>query len=136
MNDRRVMDDRRLLRESHQEFGFGYELCIDVRGGIYAHERGASPSDRHLEAQAITWHDLMPELGLVDTAQACLHAGRSTAVEHQDGRHLSQGLDHEHTWHERGTRKVALEELLVDCDVLDRYESDAGLVLDHGVDEQ
>ena len=63
-------------------------------------------------------------------------AGALAALEDQDGRHLGQRLDHEHAGHQWRARKVTLEELLVDGDVLVRDQPVAGLVLGHRVDQQ
>ena len=48
--------------------------------------------------------------------------GPVAALEQQQRRHLRQRLDHQHRRHQRRAREMALEELFVDGDVLDRHQ--------------
>jgi hypothetical protein len=57
------------------------------------------------------------------------------AVDEQQRRHLRERLDHQDARHQRRARKMSLEELLADADVLERDEALARLVLSDRVDE-
>ena len=120
-----------------QQLGLGDDLIADVRRRLRPRERGAPPAERDLEPQAIAGHDLTAELRVVDAAQVDARVGRRVlALQQQDRRHLRQRLEHQHAGHQRRARKMSLEELFVDGDVLDRDEPPAGVVLGDRVHEQ
>jgi hypothetical protein len=80
---------------------------------------------------------VLAELGAVDAAQ--LHAGAVLSaglVKEQQRRCLRQSLDHEDRRHQRLVRKMSLEKILVDRDVLERHQPLSRLVLGDRVDEQ
>ncbi len=103
-------------------------------------EAGHAPAPaaaRHVEADAVPRHDLAPELRVVDAAQEDPGVRLPvTRVQQQEGRDLGERLDHQHAGHQRGAGKVALEELLVDGDVLHRHDAPVRLVLGDVVHEE
>ncbi len=106
------------------------------------HERTARRAERDDELQLIAGDDVLAELGAVNAAQ--LHAETVAAaavtarrrIEQQQRRRLRQRLDHEDRRHQRLVRKVSLEEIFVDGDVLERDQPLPRLVLGDGVDEK
>ncbi len=101
---------------------------------MHPDQRRVPPADGHLELQLVPGHDLTPELGLVHPAQEDLQAP-PLALEQQHGGHLGQRLDHQHARHDGSAREMALEELLVDRDVLVRDQAPARVVLHDGVEQ-
>lgn len=98
-------------------------MTVDGCDRCRSHDGAASPRQRDLESQAIARHDLLAKLGIIDTAQ------RDARHRQQERHHLGKGFNHQHARHERRARKVALEEFLVDRDVLDRDDTPTGIVL-------
>ena len=70
------------------------------------------------------------------TPRSRTHAERRPAHRAAERRRLRQRLDHQHRRHQRLVRKVALEELFVDGDVLERDQPLSRLMLGDAVDEQ
>ena len=115
--------------QPEQQLAFGDDLVVQVRRRLREGERGPPASERDLEAKAVARDDLATELRVVDPAQ--VHSsvgGRVAPLEQEQGRHLRQRLEHQDAGHERGARKMALEELFVDGDVLDGDQPASGLV--------
>ena len=129
----------RLDRE--QQLGLDDRLAVDFRDRRRLHQRTARRAERDHELQLIAGNDVLAELGAVDAAQ--LHAEtvaavgrRPSRVEQQQRRRLRQRLDHEDRRHQRLVRKVSLEKIFVDGDVLERDQPLPRLVLGDGVDEE
>ena len=122
---------------AEQQLGLGHDLIADVGGGLSARQRRAAPAERNLQAQHVARDDLAPELGVVDAAEIDAGIGRRVlTVQQQDGRDLRPRFEHQDGRHERRARKVALEEFLVDGDVLDGDQPAAGLVLGDRVNQR
>ena len=81
--------------------------------------RRSSVTSSRSRSPGTTW---LAELRAVDAAQrrAVRRVVPSAACSEQHARRLGQRLDHQHARHQRRARKVSLEEVFVDGDVLDR----------------
>jgi hypothetical protein len=74
-----------------------------------------------VDAHLVSGHHRLAELRVLDRHEvdelAC--GARPQGLHHQHGRGLRHALDDQHARHHRVLREVALEEVLVDGDVLD-----------------
>ena len=123
--------------ESEQQHRFGDDLIPDVGLRPRFRQPRSCPHERHLEAQAIARHHLLPEFRLIDAVQVhARHGMRSVALEQQRRGNLCERFQHQHAGHERRAGKMPLEEVLVDRDVLVSDEALSRLVLGDAVDEQ
>ena len=86
--------------------------------------------ERHFDAEPVTGHHLPSEFRVVHAAQ------RDSGQGQKQRRRLRERLDHQDAGQERLARKVPLEELFTDGDVLDHHDPLAGLVLDDLVYEE
>ena len=137
MHDRRRIDFRPVRHEAEQQLGFRHDLVSDERHGLRPRQRRPPPSERDLQPQAVARHDLAPELGVVHAAQRDARVGRRIrALQEQNRGHLSQRLEHQHGRQQRRARKMSLEELFVDRDVLDGDETAARLIFRDRVHEE
>ena len=125
----------RLNRKQQLRFDDGLSVDFGDRRGL--HERATRRAERHHELQLIAGNDLLAELRAINAAQ--VHPRALTAadfIEQQQRRRLRQRLDHEDRRHQRLVRKVSLEEVFVDGDVLERDQPLPRLVLGDRVDEE
>ena len=90
-------------------------------GPVFPYGR-ALVGELDLEVDDVARHHRLAEAGLVDRHEEHQFAGMGIAemIEHQGARGLGHGLDQQHARHHRLAGKMALEERLVDGDVLDR----------------
>ena len=120
----------RVGHQDEQEIGFGDDLIADVRDRPRARERGTAAAERDFQPEPVARHDLPAELRVVHAAQIDAGVGRRPfALQQQNRRHLRQRFEHQHAGQRRRPGEMALEEFLVDRDVLDGHEAPAGLVL-------
>ena len=129
------MDRGAIGDDAEDELALGRELLTDVGGRLRQCDAAATPAQGDLQPQAVARHDLPAKLRVVDAAQVHARLRRRLAVAHENRGHLRERLDHQHRGHQRCARKVPLEELFVNGDVLDGDEPTARLVLEDGVDE-
>ena len=123
--------------DAHQQVGFGGDVVADVRSRVRPRQPRAPRPHRHLEPQTIAWNHGQTELGVVHAAQVGAVAAPGLArLRQQNRRDLCQRLDHQHARHQRRARKMPLEELLVDRDVLEGDHAPPRLVLGNGVDQR
>ena len=121
--------------EPHHQLRFRDDAVAEVGGAVGPRQAGPARAERHHEPQPIARHDPQSELRVVHAAQeGAIGAGR--LVHQQHGRHLCQGLDHEHPRHQRLAGKVSLEEVLVHRDVLERHDATTGLELGHRIHQR
>src|SRR5690606_37101821 len=78
------------------------------------------------------------ELGLLNRHEIdeLARAGELERLHRQDARSLGQGFDLQHARHDRPTREVTLEELLVEADRLDCMNLLVDAQVDYLVDEE
>ena len=129
--------DVRDRTDGEQQVGFDHGLAVDFGKRRGLHQRPARGAERHDQLQLVAGDDVLAELGAVDAAQ--LDAGVVAPVhfiEQQQRRRLRQRLDHEDRRHQRLVRKMSLEEIFVDGDVLEGDQPLSRLVLGDGVDEE
>ncbi len=130
------MDFGAIGHQAQQQFRFGDELIADVGRSVRPRQRGATAAERDLEPQPVAGEHLPPELRVVDAAQVGPGIGRRiVALQQENRRHLRERFQHQHAGHQRRARKVALEELLVDRDVLDGDETATRFVLGDPIHE-
>ena len=122
--------------QPHQQLRLGDHVLTYVGHRRRHRHPPAAAANRHFEAQAVARHHLAAEPRTVDAAEHRAQ-GRGLAVrlEQQHPGGLGEHLDHQHPGHDRIARKVPLEELLVDGDVLDGDEPHPRLVLDDVVEQ-
>src|SRR5690606_6606840 len=117
--------------------GFAHGLALDV--GDAAHPAGAALELDHLELKTklVSGRHRAAELHAVDRHEVHHLRFRVIEVVHQEhSAGLRHSLDDQHTGHDRVPREVALEERLVDGDVLDADNSTVGLDLDDPIDQE
>jgi hypothetical protein len=144
MHDGRRMDLCELLRvllrdalDAHQQGGFRRDLPVQAGDGAKLRERPAPRPRGHFQRQTVARDDAHAELRLVDAAQPGAAERRAVGRFHQqDRRHLRQRLDHEHAGHQRLARKMSLEDVFVDRDVLDGRQAPPRLVLGDRIDQR
>ncbi len=117
-----------------QQIGFSDQQPGRPGDAVHPHQRRVAPADDDFQLQLVAGHDLTPELGVVHAPQEDLQPP-SLALEQQDGGHLGERLDHQDAGHDRGAREMALEEVLVDGDVLVGHQTPARVVLHDGVEQ-
>ena len=136
MDHRRWVNGRRAGFDPKQQVCFRHGLIVDERGGAYLGESRPNAAELDLESEPVARYHLPSEFRVVDAAEPHASARRcGSAIEQQHRRHLDEGLDHQHTGHQRSAREVTLEELFVDGDALDGDQSAARLVFGNRVDE-
>src|SRR5690606_35875695 len=93
---------------------------VDLRLAEKATSAAAAADLADMEVNLVARHDGLAELGLVDAHEIDeLRAIAFTEAVHAQGPgRLREALDDEHAGHDRKARKMALEERLVDGDVL------------------
>ena len=128
MHDRGGMHRRGAGIDGQQQRGLGDDVAADVGRGLHDCQPRARPLKRQLEPELVAGHDAAPELPAGDATQR--HPGRRQAavLEHQGRGGLGQRLDLQDRGHERQPGKMALEELLVDRDLLDGDQTATRLV--------
>ena len=119
-----------LIADGEDQFGLGDVLPIHCSHCHGSNDIPATAGDRNFQAQPIPGHDLLSKLRVLHATQQ--HLG----IRQQQRRHLSKRFDHQDTGHQRRARKVALEELFVYRDVLDRDNAAARLILGDVINEK
>ena len=107
------------VRSASAELAIGSPF-VEWRGRLQIYQR------RNVRAGA-TWNDLATKLGIVHAAQPRTPSA-GLAVGEEQRRDLDERLDHQHARHQGRARKVALEILLVDRDVLHGHDAASRLV--------
>src|SRR5204863_8553668 len=111
------------------------ELVADARDDAAAADRPADALDLAAERELVAGLDDALEADVVDAGE---ERDLSTVLLFGQHRHrpgLGERLDHDHAGHDRPAGEVPGKEPLVAANVLPRDDANAGLELDHLVEE-
>ena len=129
---RQPLPARRL--EDDDEVRFGHGLPVHRRGRRCPRHAAVPSAECHRQLEPVAGNDLSTELGIVHATKPRA-ASAGLPVGQEERRDLHERLDHEHARHQRRARKVSLEVLLVDRDVLHGHDAASRLVFRHRIHE-